>query len=68
MGGLAYALCFDTLDGILYSLQSFLMPVLVGFLPGYTGLLIFAVYPGYFYSNIVVLGFTPFTSWIQIGE
>ena len=65
MGGLAWVYCIDPIEGILYKLQSFLMPILIGYMSAFTGLIMFAVYPGIFYSNIVALGFTPFTTWIQ---
>ena len=48
-------------ESTLYSLQTILLPVLLGFLSGYTGLILFAVFPGRFYSNFVVLGMIAFT-------
>ena len=65
VAGLGWVFCLDPLEGILYKLQSFLFPLLIGYLSAYTGLILFAVLPGFFYSNIVAIGFTPFTAWVQ---
>lgn len=64
MGGLAWIFCLDPIEAILYQLTSFLLPLFIGYLSAYTGLILFAVIPGFFYSNIVAIGFTPFTSWV----
>ena len=37
--------------------------IFIGYLSSYTGLIIFAVKPGLFYSNVLAIGFTPFTAW-----
>jgi hypothetical protein len=66
VGGLGAVLCFDPTEAILYILITYLLPLLVGYLAGYMGFIVFAVYPGLFYSNLVMLGFVPFTIWIQI--
>jgi hypothetical protein len=31
---------------------------------GFTGIIIFAVFPGIFYSNLLMIGFAPFTTWL----
>lgn len=64
MGGLAWIFCLDPIENILYQLTSFLLPLFIGYISSYTGLIMFAVYPGFFYSNIVAIGFTPFTTWV----
>lgn len=64
MGGLAWIFCLDPIEAILYQLTSFLLPLFIGYISAYTGLILFAVIPGFFYSNIVAIGFTPFTSWV----
>jgi hypothetical protein len=63
VAGLGYVFCLDPIDNILYELTSFLFPLLFGYLSAYTGLILLAVFPGFFYSNLVAIGFTPFTSW-----
>jgi len=65
IAGLGWVFCLDPLEGILYKLQSFLFPLLIGYLSAYTGLIVLAVFPGFFYSNILAIGFTPFTAWVQ---
>ncbi|HID25044.1 MAG TPA: hypothetical protein EYP23_01065 [Thermoplasmata archaeon] len=56
--------CFDPFESILYFDFVFTYPVLLGFLAGFTGLMMFAVIPGRFYSNLVALGVTSFTFWV----
>ena len=56
-------LCFDPCECVLYTLTSFIPLFMLGFLARYTGLIMFAVFPGYFYSNIIALGFVSFTCW-----
>ena len=65
VGGLAWTFCLSPIEGKLYTLQSSLLPIDFGYLASYSGFIIFAVEPGFFYSNIVAIGFTPFTVWIQ---
>jgi hypothetical protein len=65
VGGLGAVICLDPIEGTIYTLISYLLPVLVGYLAGYMGFIIFAVYPGVLYSNLVMLGFTPLTVWVQ---
>ncbi|MCJ7570703.1 MAG: hypothetical protein MUO82_02335 [Candidatus Thermoplasmatota archaeon] len=63
-----YVLCLDFLNSIKYQLISLLAPVLVGYIAGFTGIIIFAVFPGLFYSNLLMIGFAPFTSWLCFPE
>ena len=64
VGGLAWVFVLDPIEAILYQLVSFLLPIFIGYISSYTGLILFAVIPGFFYSNIVAIGFTPFTQWV----
>jgi hypothetical protein len=66
IAGAGLVLCFDLLSTTLYSLQTFLFPVLIGFLNGFLGLLLFAVIPGVFFSNFIGLGMVTQTIWVQI--
>ena len=66
IGGLGAVFCLDPIEGKLYTLMSYLLPLLIGYFAGYMGFIIFAVQPGLLYSNLVMLGFTPLTMWIQI--
>lgn len=64
--GVGYVLCVDFIDSIKYSLICFTLPFLFGYTSGYTGLIIFGIFPGFFYSNLVMIGFAPFTIWTLI--
>ena len=66
IGGLGFVLCVDFIEQTIYTLISYMLPILIGYMAGYMGLIIFAVYPGSFYSNLVMLGFVPYTFWVQI--
>jgi hypothetical protein len=66
VAGAGLVLCLDFLEGVLYKLQTFLFPVLLGYLGGFTGLLMFGVLPGLFYSNFVALGIVAVTAFYQI--
>jgi len=68
IGGLAYVLCLDILESTAYQLISFMFPIFLGYLAAYIGIIIFAVYPGLLYSNLVMIGFTPLTVWLCIPE
>jgi len=67
VAGLGFVYCLDPIEGVLYANQVFLFPVLIGYLSAFTGLMLFPVIPGFFYMNIVAIGFTPFTAWVQIA-
>lgn len=66
LAGLGYVFCLDILEATLYTLQMFLFPVLIGFLNGFMGLLLFGVVPGVFYSNFIGLGMVTQTIWVQL--
>ena len=68
VAGLGVVLCIDFLDQTVYMLITYLLPLLIGYFAGYMGFIIFAVEPGTFYSNLVMLGFAPMTAWIQIPD
>lgn len=65
--GFGLTLCLDVLNGILYQLITFFfIPMLVGYLGGFVGLLLLPVIPGFFYSNFFGMGFATKTSWMMI--
>lgn len=66
MAGLGLVLCYDINKDTLYTLQTFLFPILVGYLSDYVGIIMFAIFPGIFYSNFFSLGYTSSTYWFQI--
>ena len=66
IAGAGLVICYDISEDTLYTLFSFLLPVIVGYLAGFVGIIMFAVLPGTFYSNFVVLGMTSFTVWVQL--
>jgi len=68
VGGLAYVLCIDFTEETMYNIVSFMFPITLGYISGFTGIIIFCVMPGMFYSNLVMLGFAPFTMWIVYPE
>lgn len=63
LAGIGYVLCVDFLAGIKYTLICFTLPLLLGYIAGYTGIIIFAIFPGLLYSNLAMIGFAPFTIW-----
>lgn len=68
LGGLALVYCLDFFESMQYILISFLAPIFLGYISGYTGIVIFAVYPGFFYSNLFMIGLAPFTLWLCFPE
>lgn len=66
IGGLAFVLCLDFIEGVRYTLISYMLPVLIGYIAGYMGIILFAIYPGFFYANLVMIGLAPYTIWIQV--
>ena len=68
VAGLGTVICFDPLEAKLYTIVAFLLPILIGYLAGYMGIIMFAIYPGTFYANLVMLGVAPLTIWIQFPE
>ena len=61
-GGLV--VCYDFANKVLhYMLTLFFIPLLVGFMAGFIGILLLPVIPGFFYSNFFGLGMVAKTSW-----
>lgn len=64
-GGLVLA--YDFAEKILHSLFTvFFIPLLVGVMQGFIGILLLPVIPGFFYSNFFGLGMVAKTSWRMI--
>ena len=64
--GLVY--CYDVLHNTLHQLMTLsFIPMLVGYLGGFIGLLLFGVVPGFFYSNLFGLGVVTKTQWLLMG-
>ena len=64
--GLVY--CYDILHGELYELMTLsFIPMLIGYLGGFIGLLLFGVVSGFFYSNLFGLGVVTKTRWLLVG-
>ena len=62
--GFGLVLCYDPVNAVLNQLFTmFFIPMLIGYLGGFTGLLLLPVIPGFFYSNAVGLGMVALTSW-----
>lgn len=62
--GFGLVMCYDTVNTVLNQLFTmFFIPMLIGYLGGFTGLLLLPVIPGFFYSNAVGLGMVALTSW-----
>ena len=68
VAGLGTVICFDPFEAKLYTMVAFLLPILIGYLAAYMGIIMFAIYPGSFYANLVMLGFAPLTIWIQFPQ
>jgi hypothetical protein len=68
VAGLGFVMAIDFFEQTIYTLFTYLLPLLIGYFAGYMGFIIFAVEPGTFYSNLVMLGFSPMTAWIQIPD
>jgi hypothetical protein len=65
--GFGLTMCYDYLNGILYKLMTFsFIPILMGYLSGFTGLLLLPVVPGLFYSNALGIGMSAITIWKQL--
>ena len=64
--GLVY--CYDILHDILHQLTTLsFIPLLIGYLGGFIGLLLFGVVSGFFYSNLFGLGVVTKTQWLLLG-
>ena len=44
------------------------MPILLGYIAGFTGIIVFCVSPGIFYSNLLMIGLAPFTAWVVLPQ
>ncbi len=64
--GAGLVLCVDFLAGVKYTLIALMLPLLIGYTSGYTGIIIFGVIPGLLYSNLFMIGYAPFTIWTLI--
>ena len=62
--GFGLVLCYDATNAILYQLMTFFfVPMLIGYLGGFTGLMLLPVVPGFFYSNALGLGMAAIAAW-----
>ena len=62
--GFGLALCYDFANKVLHQLLTiFFIPMLVGYLGGFIGLLLLPVIPGFFYSNAFGIGMAAKTNW-----
>ncbi len=65
--GLCY--CYDFATEQLFELWTFsFIPILMGFLGGFTGLLLLPVVSGFFYSNLLGIGMSALTIWNAVPE
>ena len=65
--GLCY--CYDFATEQLFELWTYsFIPILVGYLGGFTGLLLLPVVSGFFYSNLLGIGMSALTIWSEIPE
>ncbi len=62
--GFGLVLCYDFAEKILHQLITlFFIPLIVGYMGGFIGLLLLPVIPGFFYSNFFGLGMVSNTKW-----
>jgi hypothetical protein len=60
--GLVY--CYDPVTGIMNQMLTLaFIPMLIGYLGGFTGIFLLPVVPGFFYSNALGLGMAAVTIW-----
>jgi hypothetical protein len=65
--GLCY--CYDFATEQLFELWTYsFIPILMGYLGGFTGLLLLPVVSGFFYSNLLGIGMSALTIWNEIPE
>lgn len=65
--GLVY--CYDFATEQLFELWTYsFIPILMGYLGGFTGLLLLPVVPGFFYSNFLGMGMSALTIWNAVPE
>ena len=65
--GFGLVLCYDIFNKVLYQMFTmFFIPLVVGYLGGFLGLILLPVVPGFFYSNLVGIGMVAKTRWRMI--
>ena len=69
LSGAALVLCLDFLADTAYILLTlYFLPSFIGYMAGFTGISMFAIYPGFVYMNVLMLGFVPFAFWLSLPE
>jgi hypothetical protein len=64
--GFGITLCYDLFSNTLYQLYTpSFIPILIGLLFGFVGLILLPVVPGFLYSNFFGIGAVAYTRWIQ---
>jgi len=62
--GFGMVYCYDPITAFLHQMETFFfIPMLVGYLGGFTGIFLLPVVPGFFYSNALGLGMVAVTIW-----
>lgn len=62
--GFGMVYCYDPITAFLNQMETFFfIPMLVGYLGGFTGIFLLPVVPGFFYSNALGLGMVAVTIW-----
>ena len=62
--GFGLVMCYDPLTAVTNELVTVsFLPILLGYLGGFTGILLLPVVPGFFYSNALGLGMVAVTIW-----
>jgi hypothetical protein len=65
--GFGAVYCYNIYTGVTHQLMTlFFIPMLIGYLGGFIGLLLLPVIPGFFYSNLFGLGFVSKTRWMLV--
>lgn len=65
--GFGVVYCYNIYTGVTHQLMTlFFIPMLVGYLGGFIGLLLLPVVPGFLYSNLFGLGFVSKTRWMLV--
>lgn len=62
--GVGFSLVYEIYTNITHTFNVFFLPMLVGILIGFTGLLLLPVIAGFFYSNALGLGVCAYTQWL----
>ncbi len=62
--GFGIVYCYDPLTAIMNEMLTIsFLPILIGYLGGFTGIFLLPVVPGFFYSNALGLGMAALTIW-----